>query len=117
MPPPPPERPSPPPPEPDLIITEVWLDWTEKEDIIINYLIENRAEVEAGASLTYLYYEGEVIRKDEVGPLPPGQSMERFFLPHEFPETGFEVELRADAVNSVIESDEKNNYRWYGYGG
>jgi hypothetical protein len=115
----PPETPLPPPvvePEasPDLIITEVWHEWSEG-GAVIRYLITNQSEAETGESVTILFYGSRPVGEDVVGPMYPGQTLERNFLPYPLPETGFEVELRADISNGVAESNEENNSTWYGW--
>jgi hypothetical protein len=106
--------PSPPSAEPDLVITKVWHDWSEGGAVIC-YLITNQSEAETGESVTVLLDGGKVIREDFIGPMVPGQTIERAFAPYPLPETGFEVELRADAGNRLDESNEENNSRWYGW--
>ena len=108
----PPESIPPQVPQPDIVITEVWEELTER-GTIIHYFIANQGDREAGPSLTRLYHNNEVIGEDAVSPLQPGQSVERAFIEFPLPEIVLEVELRADDGDSIEEIDEDNNYRWY----
>ena len=103
------------PKEPDLIITDIWLDGN-----IIKYTIKNQGEVGAGESRSYLYIDGNQVNSDPVSNLASGQSSNESFVYYDYTcsNNSETIEVCADkagpngaaASNGWIpESDENNN--------
>jgi hypothetical protein len=99
---------------PDLVITEVWYEYTGTkflEDTTIYYTIQNQGEGTAEKSNTYMrkYPDGMTISIDDVLPLAPGETRTESFAPHTFSETGFDVNICTNIYRKIAETDKTNN--------
>lgn len=104
---------------PELFAASIWL-WENSSpyQVTIHYVIENQGDEEAGQSTSCLILNGKFVAEDLVDPIAAGGTAEGAF--YDYPLSlevispslvlgHIDIELRADAGNTIEESNEENN--------
>ncbi|MCL0075935.1 hypothetical protein M1O17_03610 [Dehalococcoidia bacterium] len=99
-----------PPPEPDLIVSEVDVEWVVVgESYFVEFTIKNQGGAEADPSIASIVIDGIEVERVELGRLRADNRARREVGPFYYTLPGDTITVIADKCDLVAEADEENN--------